>query len=64
MVYYFSSNVVSPAATIYVGKDKFESSVFSFPSFSIYISSEIAAFALTCLLDEELIKYGWEVDVW
>lgn len=25
MVYYFTSNVVSPAAFIYVGKDKFES---------------------------------------
>jgi hypothetical protein len=24
MVYYFSSSVVSPAAQIYVGKDKFE----------------------------------------
>ncbi|MCJ1461711.1 hypothetical protein MMC07_000309 [Pseudocyphellaria aurata] len=24
MVYYFTSNVVTPAATIYVGKDKFE----------------------------------------
>lgn len=25
MVYYFTSNVVSPSAAIYVGKDKFES---------------------------------------
>lgn len=25
MVYYFTSNVVSPSAYIYVGKDKFES---------------------------------------
>lgn len=25
MVYYFTSNVVSPPATIYVGKDKYES---------------------------------------
>ncbi|KAK7511008.1 hypothetical protein IWZ03DRAFT_363253 [Phyllosticta citriasiana] len=38
MVYYFSSNVVSPAAFIYVGKDKVE--------------------------NEDLIKYGWEEDVW
>ncbi|KAF2248747.1 DUF814-domain-containing protein [Trematosphaeria pertusa] len=38
MVYYFSSNTVSPAAFIYVGKDKVE--------------------------NEELIKYGWEEDVW
>lgn len=38
MVYYFTSNVVSPSAFVYVGKDKFE--------------------------NEELIKYGWEEDVW
>ncbi|KAH7398292.1 hypothetical protein BKA66DRAFT_199227 [Pyrenochaeta sp. MPI-SDFR-AT-0127] len=38
MVYYFSSNTVSPAAFIYVGKDKVE--------------------------NEELIKYGWEEDIW
>lgn len=25
MVYYFTSNVVSPSAFIYMGKDKFES---------------------------------------
>lgn len=25
MVYYFTSNVVTPAAYVYVGKDKFES---------------------------------------
>lgn len=38
MVYYFKSNVIEEAATIYVGKDKFE--------------------------NEELIKYGWDEDVW
>ncbi|KAF1814186.1 coiled-coil domain-containing protein 25 [Eremomyces bilateralis CBS 781.70] len=38
MVYFFTSNVVSPSAFIYVGKDKFE--------------------------NEELIKFGWEEDVW
>lgn len=38
MVFYFTSNVVSPSAAIYVGKDKFE--------------------------NEELIKHGWEEDVW
>ncbi|OAL54327.1 DUF814-domain-containing protein [Pyrenochaeta sp. DS3sAY3a] len=38
MVYYFSSNTVSPSAFIYVGKDKVE--------------------------NEELIKYGWDEDVW
>ncbi|KAH7395169.1 hypothetical protein DE146DRAFT_99024 [Phaeosphaeria sp. MPI-PUGE-AT-0046c] len=38
MVYYFSSNTTSPAAFIYVGKDKVE--------------------------NEELIKHGWDEDVW
>ncbi|RMZ72720.1 Coiled-coil domain-containing 25 [Pyrenophora seminiperda CCB06] len=38
MVYYFSSNTVSPSAFIYVGKDKVE--------------------------NEELIKYGWDEDIW
>ncbi|CAI6332568.1 unnamed protein product [Periconia digitata] len=38
MVYYFSSNTVSPSAFIYVGKDKVE--------------------------NEELIKHGWQEDVW
>ncbi|KAF9694489.1 hypothetical protein EKO04_007424 [Ascochyta lentis] len=38
MVYYFSSNTVTPSAFIYVGKDKVE--------------------------NEELIKHGWEEDVW
>ncbi|KAL2919366.1 hypothetical protein HK105_201009 [Polyrhizophydium stewartii] len=38
MVYYFTSTAVSPPATIYMGKDKFE--------------------------NEELIKHGWEEDVW
>ncbi|TPX42486.1 hypothetical protein SeMB42_g01462 [Synchytrium endobioticum] len=38
MVLYFTSDVVTPAAQIYVGKDKFE--------------------------NEELIKYGFEEDVW
>jgi predicted ribosome quality control (RQC) complex YloA/Tae2 family protein len=38
MVYYFSSNTVTPSAFIYVGKDKVE--------------------------NEELIRHGWEEDVW
>ncbi|KAK8086323.1 JLP2 DnaJ-Like Protein 2 [Apiospora phragmitis] len=38
MVYYFTSAAVTPAAYVYVGKDKFE--------------------------NEELIKHGWEEDVW
>ncbi|KAF4119402.1 protein of unknown function (DUF814) [Geosmithia morbida] len=38
MVYYFTSNVVTPSARIYVGKDKYE--------------------------NEDLIKFGWDEDVW
>jgi hypothetical protein len=38
MVFYFTSNVVTPPAYVYVGKDKFE--------------------------NEDLIKFGWEEDVW
>ncbi|KAK7920370.1 hypothetical protein PG985_008392 [Apiospora marii] len=38
MVYYYTSAAVTPAAYVYVGKDKFE--------------------------NEELIKHGWEEDVW
>jgi len=54
MVYYFTSIVVSPPAAIYVGKDKFE---------SLYIPSQRGNLANTSP-DEELIKYGWEEDVW
>jgi hypothetical protein len=54
MVYYFKSNVVEPAAFIYVGKDKVESKVETcWPFRKILIH-----------LDEELIKYGWDEDVW
>ena len=54
MVYYFTSNTVSPDAFIYVGKDKVES---KFPNLlSEPIVNKIA--------DEELIKYGIEEDVW
>lgn len=37
MVYYFTSNVVDPPATIYVGKDKFESLFLSF-LFTLFFS--------------------------
>jgi hypothetical protein len=57
MVYYFTSNVVTPPATIYVGKDKFESMTYHAPG---------AGFCSpACFLtDEELIKHGLESDVW
>jgi predicted ribosome quality control (RQC) complex YloA/Tae2 family protein len=53
MVYYFTSNVVSPSAFIYVGKDKVESKEFYF----------LIKAALT-KTDEDLIKFGLEEDVW
>jgi hypothetical protein len=54
MVYYFTSAVVDPPANIYVGKDKVEST--SAPLFHVNLKLIEA--------DEELIKYGWEEDVW
>ena len=33
MVYYFTSNLVKPSATIYVGKDKVESEKFASTAF-------------------------------
>ena len=56
MVYYFKSNVVEPAAFIYVGKDKVESTPSSCAKCPKCLS-------LTST-DEDLIKYGWDEDVW
>lgn len=64
MVYYFNSTVSDPPSTIYVGKDKFES-MLSFspcPLHSRLLRRERLTRAPT--IDEELIKYGWEEDVW
>ena len=42
MVYYFTSNVVDPPATIYVGKDKFESLLLLFSFlFSFLVPSHL-----------------------
>lgn len=56
MVYYFSSNTVSPAAHIYVGKDKVES--------TSNVHERAYNLELTGSEDEELIKYGLDEDVW
>lgn len=56
MVYYFTSNVVSPSAFIYVGKDKFEST----PPIGSTEKDTPNGF----LLDEDLIKFGLDQDVW
>lgn len=55
MVYYFTSNVVTPSAFVYVGKDKVESKSLLL-SLKAHTDHEIA--------DEDLIKYGLEEDVW
>lgn len=57
MVYYFTSTTVSPDGFIYVGKDKVESE-----QTDIILHNN--AVTLTKTLDEELIKYGLEEDVW
>ena len=77
MVYYFKSNVVSPPANIYVGKDKYESACTgsclaqtptgaAHPFFTC--NPRGTHFGNTFLMvyraDEELIKHGWEEDVW
>jgi hypothetical protein len=56
MVYYFTSSAVSPAAHIYVGKDKVES--------MFRLSPHGLTGGLTLAPDEELIKCGLEEDVW
>ncbi|KKK26265.1 DUF814 domain protein, partial [Aspergillus rambellii] len=58
MVYYFTSNVVDPSAFIYVGKDKFESTVGS--PHSVTGMREVTDNSGT---DEDLIKHGLEKDV-
>lgn len=55
MVYYFTSNVGDGQSTIYVGKDKFESKLNVL---------EGPAYRTNSVPDEELIKYGWDEDVW
>lgn len=65
MVYYFTSNVVSPSACIYVGKDKVESMRSSNTNLDnghsvyghVWYSSSLG-------IDEELIRHGLEEDVW
>ena len=61
MVFYYTSNVVDPHATIYVGKDKFES---RFPGWKTVAKDQSIEMLTELHLDEELIKYGWDEDVW
>lgn len=57
MVYYFKSTAVDPPAFIYVGKDKVESMWQTCLGIS-KATSDIG------LADEDLIKFGWDEDVW
>lgn len=57
MVFYFTSNVVEPSAFIYVGKDKFE----SMPPTWSNLGNKLVN---NGVLDEDLIKYGLDNDVW
>ena len=59
MVYYFTSNTVTPPAFIYVGNDKAESRS---PTTRAALSTNIKM--LMSGIDEDLIKYGLEEDVW
>ena len=60
MVYYFTSNVVDPPATIYVGKDKFESLLHSFLfSFSCHICPSYSGGLTTMVLN---VVLGWAAD--
>lgn len=66
MVYYFTSNVIDPPATIYVGKDKFESPFHhpSLPSSPRSRQHEHPRADPTNPADEELIKFGLDCDIW
>lgn len=55
MVYYFQSTAVDPPAFIYVGKDKVESACCTRRDQIPFADREV---------DEDLIKYGWNEDVW
>ena len=54
MVYYFTSNTVTPPAQIYAGKDKVESKG--------CLNTDLNG--ANGFEDEDLIKYGLEEDVW
>lgn len=74
MVFYFTSNVVDPPAFIYVGKDKVESSLCPPPLVggitplapppSDQRRRKTANIHVFLHLDEELIKHGWDEDIW
>ena len=64
MVYYFTSNVVQPPAYVYVGKDKFESELFVYSGYQNENHLVLLRNLTPLSKDEDLIKYGWEEDIW
>ncbi|KAJ1342687.1 hypothetical protein BSLG_002784 [Batrachochytrium salamandrivorans] len=55
---------MDPPATIYMGKDKYESKYTIDPPPPHFVARQ--SIRINCIsdMDEELIKYGWENDVW
>lgn len=59
--------VLTPAYTIYMGKDKYESKCsFSHMNFCVLLLSRLYFSDCSFLFstDEDLIKYGWPEDIW
>lgn len=56
MVFYFTSNVVQPSVTLFMGEEKHESK--NLETHSLQLSINLTH------VDEELIKWGWPEDVW
>lgn len=69
MVLFFKSTAVDPPVVVYMGKDKFESECRVSACGPAYGLADLC-FALHCTCspapttDEDLIKYGFEEDVW
>lgn len=66
MVIFFNSTAHTPDATIFMGKDKFESAHRAFLqlSFSTDVPAAQSKPGLCITLDEDLIKYSLPDDIW
>lgn len=64
MVFYFMSNVVSPAFTIFMGLDKYESVCHFNYDLNRKFIDWLFFFFEKSNTDEDLIKWGWPEDVW
>lgn len=61
MVFYFTSEVVSPPVKLFMGFDKHES---KYTIGNVRSSSAFHKINLFTFLDEHLIRWGWPEDVW